>query len=423
MDAAIGGTTTNGKLGSQSGRALAGEWRRNPLVRTVLSSLFMLLMLAAAHLLMVVVNYAEHRIAHPTPAAGSPARMFTDVTLPEEIAAALKKSANPEEQRVLTAALAEVRAGKDIALRTLPVTPFLAQATMVLVALGSLLMWATSRLKSDAAQSIVGVFAGNLLWTGGIEYGLTMAARTLGVAKSVAVVDGQVVAIYGEYVLLKYTWGALVMVMAYLMFLEASRCPLALWWRRHVPTMRGAIATGKIDNYGPRSAFQYATTVWGFYLILLWAYDEDVFGVHSIFTNALLFASLAGSLYCVWRLYQFKGWGPSIRFAVGAMIVVWTPIEILGKWGVFRAPWILLQSSSFLLFFGGLALGTWWLWRAQRRKSVLADIDGPPPVIAVEPAPIRSGRTRAASRTRPSPGSPAPIHAKVYAAGPRDSQG
>jgi len=422
MQATAGGSTRDGAAAGLTGSALSGDWRKNPVVRTVLSSLFMLLMLAAAHLLMVVVNFAEHKIARPSPAAGSPARMFTDVTLPEEIAAALKKTTKPDEQRVLSAALADVRAGKEIELRTLPVTPFLAQATMVLVALGGLLMWATSRLKSDAAQSIVGIFAGNLIWTGGIEYGLTMAARTLGVAKSVTVMDGQVVAIYGEYVLLKYTWGALVLVMAYLMFLEASRCPLALWWRRHVPTMRGAIATGKIDNYGPRSAFQYATTVWGFYLILLWAYDEDVFGVHSIFTNALLFASVAGSLYCVWRLYQFKGWGPSIRFAVGAMIVVWTPIEILGKWGVFRAPWILLQSSSFLLFFGGLALGTWWLWRAQRRKAVLSDVDGPPPVIAVEPAPSRASRTRAASRTRPSPGSPAPIPA-AYAASSRDRQG
>ncbi len=421
MQATAGGSTAHGAATGLSGSALSVDWRKNPIVRTVLSSFFMLLMLAAAHLLMVVVNYAEHKIARPTPAAGSPARMFTDVTLPEEIEAALKKTTKPEEQRVLSAALAEVRAGKEIELRTLPVTPFLAQATMVLVALGGLLMWFTSRLKSDAAQSIVGIFAGNLIWTGGIEYGLTMAARTLGVAKSVTVMDGQVVAIYGEYVLLKYTWGALVLVMAYLMFLEASRCPLALWWRRHVPTMRGAIATGKIDNYGPRSAFQYATTVWGFYLILLWAYDEDVFGVHSLFTNALLFASAAGSLYCIWRLYQFKGWGPSIRFAVGAMIVVWTPIEILGKWGVFRAPWILLQSSSFLIFFGGLALGTWWLWRAQRRKAVLADIDGPPPVIAVEPMPSRAGRMRSAARVRPTPGSPAPIPA-AYAASPRDRQ-
>ena len=59
----------------------------------------------------------------------------------------------------------------------------------------------------------------------------------------------------------------------------------------------------------------------------------------------------------------------SVVGSVGAMIVVWTPIEILGKWGVFRAPWILLQSSSFLIFFGGLAVGTVWLWRGGERQA------------------------------------------------------
>jgi hypothetical protein len=158
--------------------------------------------------------------------------------------------------------------------------------------------------------------------------------------------------------------------MTYLLFLESSRCPIFLWWRKRVPTMRGAMAHGRIDNYGPRGAFQYATTVWGFYLLLLWAYDEHVAGVYSIFTRTLLFASIAGALFCVRRLHQQTGWGPAIRYAVGAMIVVWTPIEIAGKWGVLREPWLLFQPRSAIVFFGGLALGTWMLWRAQARRRL-----------------------------------------------------
>lgn len=327
-------------------------------------------MLASAHLLMVVVNAIEVRVASPVASAGLSARMFTDRPLTEELEGALRKESHPAAQRVLQAALVEAQAGRPIALNTLPVTPFLVQATLTLTLIGLVLMWFTSRVTSDATQTILGIFAGNLLWTGSVEYGLTIAARTFGVAKSVAVVNGQLTAVYGEYVLLKHTWGAMVLVLGYLLFLESSRCPLFLGWRERVPTMRGKLMTGRIDNYGPRSAFQYATTVWAFYLLLLWAYDEQVFGVHSVFTNGVLFASLAGSLYCVWRLYQHKGWGPAIRYAVGAMIVVWTPIEIAGKWGVLRQPWILLEASSLLIFFGGLAVGTWLLWRAQRRRPM-----------------------------------------------------
>ncbi|MCU0701556.1 MAG: hypothetical protein MUC96_34015, partial [Myxococcaceae bacterium] len=235
---------------------------------------------------------------------------------------------------------------------------------------GFVLVWATARIKSDAAQSILGIFGGNLIWTGGVEYGLTIAARTFGLGKALTVIDGQVVAIYGEYVLLKYTWGVMALVIAYLVFLEASRCPIFLWWREKVPTMRGPIASGRIDNYGPRSAFQYTTTVWAFYLLLLWAYDEQVFGVHGLFTQAVLLLSIAGSIYCVRKLHQHTGWGPAIRYAVGAMIVVWTPIEIVGKWGLLKEPWLILQPESMIVFFGGLALGTWWLWRAQKRTPV-----------------------------------------------------
>ncbi len=350
-------------------------------LRTAFTSVFVLFMLASAHLLMVVINAGEHAISAPQPSQGLSARLFSDRPLEEELTKALSKARTSEAQHALMTALATVKAGQPLQLNTLPMTPFLGWATVGLVALGLVLIWSTSRLKGDAAQSIVGIFGGNLIWIGGVEYGLTIAARTLGIAKTVGVVDGTVVAIYGEYVLLKYTWGALALIMGYLLFLESSRCTIFLWWRERVPTMRGPIASGKIDNYGPRSAFQYTTTVWGFYLLLLWAYDEQLFGVHGLFTRAVLALSIAGTLYCVKQLHQMTGWGASIRYAVPAMIVAWTPIEILGKWGMLREPWLLLHAETLVVFFGGLALGTWWLWRAQKRQPQTTSHPGP-----IEPA-------------------------------------
>jgi hypothetical protein len=340
------------------------------LLRTIVTSAFVLFMLASAHLVMVVINAAEHRWSRPDPQAGLTARLLTDRPVAEELGLALKKARSVEAQQALLTAMAMVESGRPLEVRTLPVTPFLGWVAVGLTLLGLVLVWATSRVQSDAAQSILGIFGGNLIWTGGVEYGLTIAARTFGLGKALTVVDGQVVAVYGEYVLLKYTWGAMALIIGYLVFLEASRCPIFLWWRERVPTMRGPIAAGRIDNYGPRSAFQYTTTVWAFYLLLLWAYDENVFGVHGLFTRAVLLLSIAGSIYCVRRLHQHTGWGPSVRYAVGAMIVVWTPIEIVGKWGLLKEPWLILQPESMIVFFGGLALGTWWLWRAQKRTPV-----------------------------------------------------
>jgi len=350
-----------------------GHWlKHSAVVRTVLTSFFVLFMLAAAHLFMVVINAAEARYAGPQPAAGMSARMFSDRPMVEELQAALKKARTPEAEAVLSDALASAKAGEEIVLRTLPVTEFLVYSALGLSLAGFLLLLVTSRLRSDAAQSIVGIFAGNLLWTGGIEYGLTIAARGLGIGKTVGVVDGQLTAIYGEYVLMKHTWGVLFIVLGYLAFLPSSRCPIFLWMRKTTPMMRGPIATGRIFNFGPRSAFQYATTVWGFYLLLLWAYDEAVFGVYSMVTKGILFGSVAGSIYCLYKLYHQNGWGPALRYAVGAMIVVWTPIEIFAKWGVMKEPWLLLEPNAFMVFFGGLAVGTWALWRAAKKRRAAA---------------------------------------------------
>lgn len=350
----------------------SSSWRSIPLVRTVLAGSFVLLMLGSAHLAMTVVNAIEVHLEQPAPSQGMPARMLTDLPLAAELEAALSKTDDPAQQQVLHAALADARAGRAVPFRTLPVTPTLVASTLLLTALGFALIWLTTRLKTDAAQTIVGVFAGNLLWTGGVEYGLTIAGRSLGVAKAITVVNGELAGIYGEYVLLKHTWGLLVVMLAYLLLLESSRCPLSVWWRRLTGRADSAAGTGRIENFGARSAAQYATTVWAFYLLLLWAYDETVFGVHGLFTNGLMFGALAGSLYVLWRLHQYRGWGPAIRYAIGAMIVAWTPLEIAGKWNLFRQPWLLLESRSFLMFFGGLAVGTALLWRAQRRTPVVA---------------------------------------------------
>ena len=146
--------------------------KTSALVRTALSGIFVLLMLASAHLLMVVINAAEVAVEAPQPALGLSARMFTDRPMVEELEAALKKARTPVQRQVLGTALTTARAGQPVPLNTLPVTPFLVKMTLALTALGGFLLWLTSRFKSDAAQSIIGIFAGNLLWTGSVEYGL-----------------------------------------------------------------------------------------------------------------------------------------------------------------------------------------------------------------------------------------------------------
>lgn len=341
--------------------------RRLSWTRTASVCLFMLLMLAAAHLLMVVVGAVdEHVSADRYAQAGVEAIYYGEEPIAQHLERLLTKASTAAERAPVEAELARVAAGQPVRLTMLPISPFLAAAAVGLSLLGFVLLGFSSRLESDAMQSLVGIFAGNLIWTGGVEYGLMIASRQLGVAKSLALVDGRVVGVFGEYVLLKHTWGVLLLVIGYVGFLESSRCPFFLWFRERMPLMRGSLANGRIDNFAPRTAFEFTTVVWTFYLLLLWAYDESVFGVHSWFTYLVFFGSFASSGYLLLRLHQRVKMGAALRYSVGTVVVLWNTIEIAAKWGLFAEPWLILHPATGAVFFGGLAFGAWLVVRAIR---------------------------------------------------------
>ena len=81
----------------------------------------------------------------------------------------------------------------------------------------------------------------------------------------------------------------LVMVFMYLVFQESVRCNFIYFLRRKLRLMRGAVATGKISNYGPRTAFEYVMITWTFYVLLMITYDEQLFGPESWLTYLIFF--------------------------------------------------------------------------------------------------------------------------------------
>jgi len=80
-----------------------------------------------------------------------------------------------------------------------------------------------------------------------------VAGRILGIAKKLSVFNGRLIGEYGEYILMKYSWGFLLIIIAYMLFLECSRCNFFLYFRRNFNIMRGSVANGKIDNYAPHN--------------------------------------------------------------------------------------------------------------------------------------------------------------------------
>lgn len=345
-------------------RSVQASWRV-AVPRTALAFLFVFAMLAAGHLLMVAINAADRALSNSVyRQVGVEARWFGDQPLSAALDELTGGAAVPVADRPSAGGW-----DKGLRIHMLAVSPTLLAAAFGLSAVGVGLLVASRWVRSDALQSVIGVFAGVAIWTGAVEYGLMIASRLLGVAKSVDLHNGQVIGTMGEYVLLKHTWGLLLAVSVYLLFLESNRCNLFLWFRRRLPLMRGAAATGRIDNFAPRSAFQFITIVWAFYVVLLWAYDETIFGPDGVFTHALFFGSLATAGFLLLRLYRRRALGPAIRYAIGVAIVAWTPVEIAAKWGLFREPWLILSPLTAIAFFGGALLGTALVIREVRQAS------------------------------------------------------
>ena len=177
------------------------------------------------------------------------------------------------------------------------------------------------------------------------------------------------IGIRGEYVLLKYSWVFLVPVLLYLLFQESVRCNMFLFLRRRLHLMRGAVATGRIDNYAPRVAFFFSSAVWLFYVLLLLAFDENIFGAASWFTILIFFVCFSCTGYLFYRLVKQKSFGANLRYAIGAALVFWTDIEILGKWWAMKGPWLIYRPFTVAVFAAALLLGGFLVVRETRTSG------------------------------------------------------
>lgn len=343
------------------------------IVQPLIAFIFIFFTIAAGHLLMVIINHVDENISsqqysHPVVKG----RWYGDQSIRaelEHLLSSAKSSGLTEEATTYQRALEEYEESGKVTFYMFPASGFLLAMMGAMIMLALILLILSKYTKSDVIQTIMGIFAGLFLWTGAVEYGLMVASRTLGIAKAFKVYNGILIGRFGEYVLLKYSWGFLLVVIFYILFQESVRCNFFFFFRRNFHLMRGPIASGRIDNYAPRVAFLYATVMWFFYVLLLLAYDESIFGVYSWFTYAVFFLSFACTGYLFLRLITQPSMGATIRYAIPTTMVLWNDIEIMAKWGYFKEPWLIFKPLNALIFFGGLILGTILVLRRIRRKD------------------------------------------------------
>ncbi len=223
---------------------------------------------------------------------------------------------------------------------------------------GFLIIYATRFFKSDGWQSFFGVFGGLALWTC-FEYTLMWGGHRMGVSYTF---NGS----YPEYRLMKWTFMACIMVTMYLLFQESVRCNLMIYLRKVLRLMRGSVATGKIDNYGPRTAFEYIMTSWFFYCVLMLGYDDQIFGPHSAYIYITFLASFCIFFYLCYKLLGYGKFGANLRYAIPTVMVIWNTIEILAKWGMLKEPWVHINWKIMSVIIVGFCVSTYLIIKDLR---------------------------------------------------------
>jgi len=226
---------------------------------------------------------------------------------------------------------------------------------------GILALYSTRFMKSDGWQSFIGCMAGLCVWFAW-EYSLMYGGHDLGITYTW---NGS----YPEYRMMKWTYMMLLMVFLYLLFQESVRCNFIFYLRKKLRLMRGAIATGKVDNYGPRTFFEYIMVTWTFYVLLMIGYDEVLFGAYSWFTYILFFASFSVFFYLTYKLLGYDRFGANLRFAIPTVTILWNDVEILAKWGMLKEPWVHINWPIMSVIIGGFLVSTYLIVKDLRGRS------------------------------------------------------
>ncbi|MFQ5453169.1 MAG: hypothetical protein ACE5D6_03170 [Candidatus Zixiibacteriota bacterium] len=206
-------------------------------------------------------------------------------------------------------------------------------ASLIFFVIGFIFLFSTKFGIYDGIwQNIGGVFGGLFIWTG-LEYSFIFCAQRFNIQPSSNGSDP-------EYLIMEWSWGVFILIFAYLLFQESVRCSLIFWLRKKMRLMKNKVATGKIYNYGPRVAMEYATITWSGYLACMIVFDEQIFGAFHPATYILFVVTGLSWLYTAWRAFKQVKFGSMMRWIIPTVIIFWTAfLEIIPKWGGFIQPW------------------------------------------------------------------------------------
>ncbi len=199
-----------------------------------------------------------------------------------------------------------------------------------------LLIWGLI-VKSDVQATFLGLFSGLFIWTGWIEFSFVYYANRFNVAPLMEA--GEVVT-KPEYLIMPSSVGFWAVFIMYYFFGTKTGCTFFSWIQKRLNIPNPKKMQPVVHNAAMTTFMELIMLLWTFYLVLLFAYDDNFAGDNSIITHIIAYASLLWSLYLFTKLIKIRNIGYAIRYSIPTVIIFWNFVEILGRWDFFKEIWV-----------------------------------------------------------------------------------
>lgn len=223
-------------------------------------------------------------------------------------------------------------------------------------------------VKGDTRQTLFGFFGGLLFWTGWVEFLFQYYAQRYGVQPEI---ENGVVVTKPEYLILPATFGLWAMVIVLYLFSSRNGCLFLTWIQKKLfRNHRNEIVPHPMSRHVSIVTFMELNMIlWTCYLLLMFCYDKRFLGDHHPMTFLVALGCLIGFLFMFRHQLRIKPWGANIRMSIASVIVLWTPVEVMGRLNLFNEFWvhpeqhalqILLILAAFLCSVGYI------VWKERR---------------------------------------------------------
>ncbi len=239
--------------------------------------------------------------------------------------------------------------GLMIAMEEIFGNEYIFHAALYLGFVGIILLIFGMLSSKNTTATILGLFAGLLVWTGWIEFAFVYYAKRFEVAPLIE--NGDIVT-KPEYLIMPSSIGFWVLIMIYYFFGTKTGCTFFSWFQKRLRIVNPKKLQPSTRNVALTTFMELNMLLWTFYLVLLFVYDKAFMGDDTIMAHIVAYGCLLWSAYLFMKLIKKSNMAYAIRYAIPTVIIFWNFVEILGRWDVFKEIWVhpFEYSTEMILF-------------------------------------------------------------------------